>query len=62
MASFPSNPYTSAMITVPESMFANKRSDREIGIAISLIMLIGAQIGSHGGNGAHSLPLYAGEE
>ena len=41
------------MITVPESMFANKRSDREIGIAISLIMLIGAQIGSHGGNGEH---------
>ena len=49
----PSKPYTSAMITVPDNTFANRRSDNEIGIAISLIMLIGAQSGSHGGSGEH---------
>lgn len=43
-----SRPYTSAMITVPDNTLANKRNDNEIGIAISLIMLIGAHIGSHG--------------
>ena len=41
------------MITVPDNTFANRRSDNEIGIAISLIMLIGAQSGSHGGSGEH---------
>ena len=46
-------PYTSAIITVPDNTFANKRNDREIGTAISLITLIGNQIGSHGGNGEH---------
>ena len=30
----PSKPYTSAMITVPDNTFANRRSDNEIGIAI----------------------------
>ena len=45
-----SRPYTSAMITVPDNTLANKRNDNEIGIAISLIMLIGAHIGSHGGS------------
>ncbi len=40
-------------MTVPDNTFANKRKDREIGTAISLIRLIGNQIGSHGGNGEH---------
>ena len=53
MAIILSKPYTNAMITVPESTFANKRNDKEIGTAISLIILIGAQIGSHGGSGEH---------
>ena len=48
-----SRPYTSAMITVPDNTLANKRNDNEIGLAISLIMLIGAHIGSHGGSGEH---------
>ena len=38
---------------VPERTFANKRSDIEIGTAISEMTLIGSQIGNHGGNGEH---------
>ena len=47
------NPYTSAIMIVPDNTLANKRRDREIGTAISLMILIGNQIGSHAGSGEH---------
>ena len=52
-ASFPKMPYTSVIIIVPESTFANRRSDSDTGTANSLITLIGNQIGSQGGSGEH---------
>ena len=49
MAILLSSPYISAIMTVPDSMFANRRSDMDIGTAMSPITLIGAQKthGSH---------------
>ena len=50
------NPYTKAIITVPDNTFANKRKDNEIGTATSPIMLIGAQKG-HGSQSPLITPL-----
>ena len=46
---------TSAIITTPDKIFANKRSDNEIGTATSPITLIGAQIG-HGSHNPRITP------